>query len=166
MTRLMTVAALVPVLVVAMGGCSPSDAAPAGKRGGAVTGRTGSKMTETIKLCAIKSARLNLIGEQVLTRATVTVERADSVVPPIAIAEGDPRLARLKPVLEALRLEPSNSPSVDIRTLIRIECTDGTTRTIAAARTYDGRVDLSVDGRMMSTNSPLRREIDAIFAAA
>ena len=163
MTRLTATVALSTLLVAA----SPAQAARQGDQRKVQTSlRTGTTMAEALKICTIKSARLNLIGEQVLTRTTVTVERADTMSPPVVIPEGDPRLARLKLVLEGLRFEPSKQPSIDIRTLIRLQCTDGTTRTIAAARTYDGRIDLSVDGRMASTFSPLRRDIEALAVAS
>lgn len=120
----------------------------------------------SLKMCAIKSARLNLIDESVMTRSAITIERAGAFEPTVLLAPGDTRLPRLKQVLEGLHVEADKHPSVDVRTLVRIECVDGTTRTIAGTRTYEGRIVLDVDGKMISTTTPLRKELDALAKSA
>ncbi len=113
--------------------------------------------------CELRAATLNLVGEAVMTRASITAETIGKHSTPVEIAKGDPRLARLTQILRGLKLEPAALPRFEMRLLLRVECADGAVMTLAGSRTgQDGRIDLSVDGEPASTHAPLRRELEAL----
>jgi hypothetical protein len=117
--------------------------------------------------CEARAATLNLVGEAVMTRASITAETIGKHSTPVVIGKGDPRLATLTHILHGLKLEPAALPRFEMRMLVRVECVDGTTITVAGSRTgQDGRLDLSVDGEPASTHAPLRRELEALAAHA
>lgn len=113
--------------------------------------------------CNVRSATLNLVGEAVMTRASITAETIGKHSTPVEIGKGDPRLAKLTQILRGVKLEPAVLPRFEMRMLLRITCADGAVITLAGSRTgQDGRIDLSVDGAPASTHQPLRREIEAL----
>lgn len=113
--------------------------------------------------CEVRAATLNLVGEAVMTRASITAETIGKHSTPVEIGKGDPRLAKLTQVLRGLKLEPAALPRFEMRLLLRLECADGAVMTLAGSRTgQDGRIDLSVDGEPASTHEPLRRELEAL----
>lgn len=120
---------------------------------------------QRLSQCQARTATLNLVGEAVLTRASLTAETIGKHSTAILIGKGDPRLAMLDQVLHGMKLEPAALPMFEMRLLLRIDCVDGTVLTIAGSRTgQDGRLDLSVDGVAASTRTPLRRELEALAA--
>ena len=113
--------------------------------------------------CEVRAATLNLVGEAVMTRASITAETIGKHSTPVEIGKGDPRLAKLTQMLRGLKLEPAALPRFEMRLLLRLECADGAVMTLAGSRTgQDGRIDLSVDGEPASTHETLRRELEAL----
>lgn len=117
------------------------------------------------RTCAMKSARLNLIEETIQTGIAITIDRADSYAAPITFRPGDPRLAALKQLLDTLVLEPTTYERIELRTLLRIACQDGTESVVIGSRTEpDGLIHLALGDRIVSTRTPFRSVLDALAA--
>jgi hypothetical protein len=132
---------------------------PAGKT------RSTTMMNASLKDCTVRSAIVNLVPEDLLTRTAITMQTIDSIARPVTIAAGDPRIADLNTMLHQLRLAKHTLAQIEMRTLIRVTCADGTTRTIAGSKTEsDGTMHLDIDGSMARTDMPVRRMLETMVA--
>jgi hypothetical protein len=119
--------------------------------------------TMSLQACDITSATLNLVNEDILTWAAITVDTIDNVAKPVSMASGDKRLVELNALLDKLVLDPAKLPQLEMRMLLRLTCADGTKRVIAGSKTdSDGHIHLNIDGRMASTKLPLRKALEKI----
>ena len=126
------------------------------------------KMSDSsLQQCEIKSAKINLINEDLLTRTAVTLESADTVAKPVVITAGDPRLAKLNEIIHGIELDAAVLPQLEMRMVLKLDCTDGATRIVTASKTEQGGLlHLNIDGKMASTTTPLRRSLDALLGGA
>jgi hypothetical protein len=119
--------------------------------------------TMSVQTCDITSATLNLVDENILTWAAITVDTIDTIAKPVSMASGDTRLVELNALFDKLVLDPAKLPQIEMRMLLRLTCADGTKRVIAGSKTdSDGYIHLNIDGRMASTKMPLRKALEKI----
>jgi hypothetical protein len=119
--------------------------------------------TMSVQTCDVTSATLNLVDEDILTWAAITVDTIDTIAKPVSMASGDKRLVELNALLAKLVLDPAKLPQLEMRMLLRLTCADGTKRVIAGSKTdSDGYIHLNIDGRMASTKMPLRKVLEKI----
>eukprot|EP01036_Dinobryon_divergens_P042727 gene42727-56794_t len=52
-----------------------------------------------LKTCQPTAARINLVGDDVFTRTRIARDQVDAFARPIALKQGDPRLAKLTAIL-------------------------------------------------------------------
>jgi hypothetical protein len=122
------------------------------------------KMTNSLlQTCDVKSAKINLVNEDVLTWTAITVDTVDRYSKPINLSSGDARLTKLNTLLHGLELKPAVLPQLEMRMMLQLTCVDGTVRLITGSKTDDdGHMHLSIDGKMALTTSPLRKGIEAL----
>lgn len=117
----------------------------------------------TLPACKAKNATLHLAPEALMTRAALTAETLAERYPATAINAGDPRLARLTETLRGIEVEPASVSRFDPRMLVKITCEDGKTVTILGSATQpDGRIQLSVNGDVVSTKTAFRKTIEGL----
>ncbi len=120
---------------------------------------------DAISACHAEGATLHLVPEALMTRAALTEATLAERYPATAIPKGDPRLERLTAALRDLKVEEASQPQFDPRLLLRVQCEGGKKITILGSATApDGRIHLSVDGQIVSTKTPFRKEIEALAA--
>ena len=126
------------------------------------------KMSDSsLQQCEIKSAKLNLVNEALLTRTAVTLETVDTVAKPIVMAAGDLRLAKLNEIVHGIELDAPTLPELEMRMVLRLECVDGSSRIITGSKTETGGLlHLNIDGKMASTATPLRRSLEMLMGGA
>lgn len=126
--------------------------------------REGTAMdAATLPACKVKSATLHLAPEALMTRAALTAETLTERYPATSIDAGDPRLARLTEALRGIEVEPASVSRFDPRMLVRITCEDGKTITILGSATQaDGRIQLSVNGDIVSTRTSFRKMMEGL----
>lgn len=121
----------------------------------------------SLQQCDIKSAKINLVNEALLTRTAITLETVDNVAKPVAIAAGDPRLAKLNEIVHGIELDAPTLPELEMRMVLRLECADGSSRIITGSKTETGGLlHLNIDGKMASTTTTLRRSLDMLIGGA
>ena len=64
----------------------------------------------SLQQCEIKSAKINLVNEALLTRTAVTLETVDTLAKPIIMAAGDLRLAKLNEIVHGIELDAPTLP--------------------------------------------------------
>ena len=123
-------------------------------------------MTETrLHSCTARSATLTLVEEALLTRTAITAATAANFAKPAVMAAGDPRLAKLDALLKALPMLPAKLSQFEPRTIVRIDCADGTTLAIEASATEaDGTVHLKIGDTIAATTAPLRHDLETLLA--
>ncbi len=116
-----------------------------------------------IQTCDVKSATVTLVEEDLLTRTAITPDTIDGYAEPVAMAAGDPRLARLNDLLHGMTLKAATRAQLEMRILMRLTCADGTTRLVAGSKADDdGTMHLNIDGKMAKTDASLRRALEAM----
>lgn len=119
-------------------------------------------MSTSLKSCAAQSARIILIDEDLLTRTAVTLESAERLGKVTELPRGDARLAQLTALLGDMAIEPARLPQLEMRTIVHLQCADGSKRVMTGSKTDDGVMHLSIDGQMASTHAPLRKSLEAL----
>jgi len=140
----------------------------------AVEARTAEKGNErdvaeimaALSKCKPVSAHIVLIDEDILTRASISPERAltyDSARH-VRIGKGDPRLARLAALVAGLRPEKAAHGAIDVRTLLEVKCSGEHAHRIAAAKSEAVQpTSLDIDGAPARTFEPFRAALEELF---
>jgi len=120
------------------------------------------KLTD-LQNCQIRSAIVNLVQENISTRAAITDQTIDRYAWPVVMDEGDPRVARLQTLFSDLRAEPSALAQIEMRLRVRVRCADTRWFDVTGTRTSsDGSILLDIDGEIVRTTLPFRRELEMI----
>jgi hypothetical protein len=114
--------------------------------------------------CKILSAKLTMVAEDVFTRTAITEETIEKFGQTVSFPTGDSRTLQLSQILSDAVLIAPTLEGFEPRFRLILNCVDGTSRKILGSRlSPDGALNMDIDGKNVSTLSPLRRKLEGLF---
>jgi hypothetical protein len=115
--------------------------------------------------CKVLSAKITMVAEDLFTRTAITEATIEKVGKTITLPTGDPRTAQLSQILSDTVLNEPTLDEFEPRLRLMLNCADGTSRKIIGSRmSSEGLLNLDIDGKNVSTLSPLREELEGLFS--